>query len=249
MISAIIQARMGSTRLPGKVLKPLGGKPMLQVQIERARLAHRLDEVVVATSSLPGDDAIADFCTGFEVPCFRGSETDVLSRYHGCARERGADVIVRLTADCPLTDPDVIDAVVELREREDADYACNTVPPDTGRWPDGSDVEVFTRAALERAHTEAREDREREHVTFYLWEHAADRGFKTTQLGRDFDLSHLRFTVDYPEDFEVVEFVFEELRRKRLFGHVDEVATLIEANPDIKCKNEKYFFGIGWGKK
>lgn len=245
---AIIQARMGSTRLPGKTLLPLRGKPMLQHQLERVLLARTLDAVVVATSTLPADDAIFAFCADFGVPCFRGSESDVLLRYVECAREQQAGVVVRLTADCPLCDPEVVDAVVRLREETGADYACNTVPPASSKWPDGSDVEAFPLAALERAHAEAREAREREHVTFYLWEQAAERGFSTVQLDRADNLAHLRFTVDYPEDFEVVDYVFGRLAEEGRFGHVAEVAAIIQANPDIQRKNDKYYFGIGWNK-
>ncbi|HEU6438339.1 MAG TPA: glycosyltransferase family protein [Nitratidesulfovibrio sp.] len=244
---AIVQARMGSTRLPGKILRPLRGKPMLQHQIERIRRAATLDEIVVATSHLSKDDEVEAFCQELGVACFRGSENDVLSRYFECALWANAEVVVRLTADCPLCDPDVVDAVVRLQSKTGVDYACNTVPPATSKWPDGSDVEVFPMAALARAHAEAKESREREHVTFYLWEHAEARGFRTAQLDRATDISKLRFTVDYPEDLEVVEIVMEHLAREGRFGSVDEVAAIIEGNPDVRSKNSKYFFGVGWG--
>lgn len=239
---------MGSTRLPGKTLLPVHGKLLLQYQVERARIARSLDKIVVATTILPEDDPIAEFCSHSSVPCFRGSAEDVLTRYYECARLHNAEIVVRLTADCPLTDPIVIDDVVKLFRVSGVDYASNTVPPATSKWPDGSDVEVFSMSALKRAHSEAVELRDREHVTFYLWEKAVDRGFTTAQLDRKDDLSGLRITVDYPEDFEVVDFLFDELKRRELFGHVDEVAAILTEHQEVMAKNNKYYFGIGWKK-
>ena len=243
MIAAIIQARMGSTRLPGKVLKEVLGKPLLMYQIERVRVSNLLDKVIVATSVLPKDDVIADFCERNNIDCFRGSENDVLSRYYECAKKYKADIIARLTADCPLLDPIVIDSVISLFQKEKADYAANTAPPETTSFPDGSDVEVFSMQALERAFVECQDPHDREHVTFYFWRY--DNNFKAVQLTQDVDWSRYRFTVDYPEDFEVVEFIIKELLKKNGFGHLENIIKIIDSNSMIKQKNAKYFFGIG----
>lgn len=246
MITAIIQARMGSTRLPGKVLKMVNGRPLLEIQLERVKASTRLGQIVVATSTLALDDSIADLCAQLGVPCFRGSETDVLERYYLAAKMFSADTIVRLTADCPLIDPAIIDQTIEIFENERADYSANTVPPETSRFPDGTDVEVFSLAALERAYREATDAKDREHVTFYFWKHG--RNFKTVQLRQPEDWSSYRFTVDYPEDLRVVEYLLNRLAQTQRFGHVRELVAELEANPDVRKANTRHFFGEGWNQ-
>lgn len=247
MIIAIIQARMGSSRLPGKVLKEINKVPVLKLQIDRVRASSRIDKVVVATSNESIDDKIEKFCVNHKIDCFRGSENDVLARYYHCAVTFRASVVVRLTADCPLCDPSVIDNVINLFFKKNVDYAANTVPPEASHWPDGSDVEVFSFKALETAYIEATLDEEREHVTFFFWKNKKNK-FKTIQLGNSNDWSQYRFTIDYPEDFEVVRFLFQEIQSKGIFGHVHEIVSILENLPEIKKLNEKYYFGVGWEK-
>lgn len=245
MIVAIIQARMRSTRLPGKVLMEVNGEPLLKIMIKRVMSARKLDKVVVATSDLPADDAIANFCSVNMIDCFRGSEKDVLSRYYKCASDMGAKIIVRLTADCPLIDPKVIDLVVELYEKTEVDYAANTVPTETSMFPDGTDVEVFSYKALELAHNQATDLSDREHVTFFFWR-SHTHLFKTEQLLNTENWSKFRITVDYPEDFIVVQKIITNLFKDENSPSLAEIVEFLKNNPELVALNKKYYFGQGW---
>lgn len=199
---AIVQARMGSTRLPGKVMRPIGGKPMIDLLIARLQRASSIDHIVVATSSQPENRPLVDHLRQSGIDCFEGSETDVLERFHLAAKSANADVVVRITGDCPLVDPALVDAVVDRLESSGVDYASNVSPP---TYPDGLDVEAFTFAALERAATSATSPHDREHVTPFL---RNGNGFSSAGIANDEDLSSLRWTVDELADFRVVERVF-----------------------------------------
>lgn len=224
MIAAIIQARMGSMRLPGKVLREVAGEPLLGHQLSRVKRAKTLDHVVVATTRTGGDDAIASFCAERGVPVFRGSDHDVLSRYAGAASSCGADVVVRLTADCPLIDPDVIDSVVHafLAADPPVDFASNTLAPYT--FPEGMDTEVMSRQALERADREASDPGEREHVTFHIWMNPAK--FRILKVDHPENLSSVRLTVDYAEDLDVIEPVLTQEQTSGPLSMAEIVALL-----------------------
>lgn len=247
MISAIIQARMGSTRLPGKVLKTIGDISLLELQIKRIQKSKNIDSIIIATSTNINDDEIEKFCLEKEIKFYRGSENDVLSRYYECAKHYNTDIIVRLTGDCPLIDPSIIDRVIDSHIHEDVDYSSNTVPPETSFWPDGSDVEVFSFNALEKAHKEATKYEDREHVTFFFWKNKSN-DFKTFQLKNSFDWSNYRYTVDYKEDFKVIELIYEEIIARNIFGNISEIIEIMNARPDIRKINKEYYFGIGWNK-
>jgi spore coat polysaccharide biosynthesis protein SpsF (cytidylyltransferase family) len=211
---AIVQARMGSTRLPGKVMADLGGKPVLALVLERTALTPGLDEVAVAAPDLPRDDAIAEFCAAEGITCIRGSEADVLDRYHRAAAQTGADVVVRITADCPLIDPEVVGRLLAFRAENGFDYAGNAtgaLPPGRNRFPDGLDCEVFTRAALDLAHAEATDAYDREHVTPFL---GRDERLRRGVLEAEEDYGDERWTVDYPSDLERVRGIVEQLGRR-----------------------------------
>ena len=234
MILGVIQARMSSSRLPGKVLKPLLGVPMLGRQIERVRRARRLDDLVIATSTGSADEAIAELCQQLQVGCFRGSLDDVLDRFHGAAQAAAADHVVRLTGDCPLSDPEIIDAVVALHLEGDYDYTSNAHPP---TYPDGLDVEVVRFASLEKAWRQARLPSQREHVTPYLYEPGL---FRTGNLSHDIDLSGLRWTVDEPEDFELIETIYRALHAELPEFLMADVLALLERQTHLSAINRGF---------
>jgi spore coat polysaccharide biosynthesis protein SpsF len=210
---AIIQARTGSTRLPAKTLRILYDRPLLGHVIERVAASRLVGEIVVATSADAADDPIEDLASRMGIGIFRGSETDVLARYHGAASACGADVVVRVTADDPFKDPEIIDHAVSLLASGRFDYCSNTIIP---TFPEGIDIEVFTFEALDKAHSEAVLNSEREHVTPYIWKHP--ERFSIHNFKNDEDLSGLRWTIDYQADFEFAQAVYQRLcPAKRIF--------------------------------
>jgi spore coat polysaccharide biosynthesis protein SpsF (cytidylyltransferase family) len=225
---AIIQARVGSRRLPGKVLAPIVGRSMLERVVERVEAASRVDRAVVATSDDPRDDAVEAICRRRGFACFRGSESDVLGRYVGAAARYAADPILRITADCPLIDPEVIDRVVDAFRGKDLpyDYASNINPP---TFPHGLDTEILSAEALARADREARWQSEREHVTLYIRQHP-DR-FRTFNVTHAPDLSGRRWVVDEATDLEFVRAVYERMG-DRSFGMADVLA-LLSSEPEL----------------
>lgn len=207
MAEAILQARMSSTRLPGKVMRDLLGRPMIERQLERLRRCRTLSRIVVATSDDPSDDPLAQAVGGTGVDVFRGPLQDVLGRFVGAAETLGLEgPLVRLTADCPLADADVVDACVRLQAETGADYASNALKR---TYPRGLDVEVFTLEALEAAGREADDAYEREHVTPFLYRRP--ERFRMVDLLQTRDESRLRWTVDTPDDFEFVSRVYAAL--------------------------------------
>jgi spore coat polysaccharide biosynthesis protein SpsF len=254
-VVAILQARMGSTRLPGKVLLPAAGKPLIAHMLERVQRAERLDEIWLATSGDLVNDPLAMEVAATGIPVFRGSEEDVLSRYAAVAEKTGADWIVRLTGDCPLHDPAIIDAVIAFAvdHGDRYDYVCNSLRP---TYPDGLDVEAFTRDALSRAAKEATTPLQREHVTPFIHRHHDGPGpFRVGHFVGPADFSHLRWTVDEPEDYQVVREVFEALYPVNpQFGWLDVLALvtrrpeLIVGNSSI-VRNEGYLKALAQSRK
>jgi glutamate-1-semialdehyde aminotransferase/spore coat polysaccharide biosynthesis protein SpsF (cytidylyltransferase family) len=238
----IIQARLGSTRLPRKVLADICGKPMLAHVVERVRLARTAQQVVVATTTATHDNELAQFCAANKIECFRGDENDVLDRFFQAAKKYNADIVVRITADCPLIDPQVIDRITEIFARENVDYASNAIEP---TYPDGLDTEVFSFAALERAWREAKKTSEREHVTPYLRNSGKFRVRNVTnELGTSF--ANERWTVDEPVDLEFVRAIYKNMNGHAAFGMTD-VLVLLEKNSALKkiqgtaIMNEGYY--------
>lgn len=205
-VLAVVQARMSSTRLPGKVLADLAGAPMLQRQLERVSRAVTLSGIVVATSSDDADDPIEELCEHLGIACYRGDLTNVLSRFIGVIAEHQPDVVVRITADCPLMSPVVIDSVVEAFLERGGDYLSNTLQPS---FPDGLDVEVVRASALVSLAESDLDQDELEHVTLGIYRRPAE--FIVNNFVGEKDLSNLRWTVDSPEDLEFVRWVYGEL--------------------------------------
>jgi len=231
-IAAIVQTRMGSTRLPGKVLMDIGGKTMLARVVERIRRCPLVDEVVIATSTESRDDAVAQACRNTGITCVRGSESDVLDRYRQAAEESRADAAIRITSDCPLFDPALLHQVIQAFFSSHADYASNFLDR---RYPRGLECEVFSRAVLERASREAKQSYEREHVTPYIFEHP--ELFRHAAVTNDSDLSSYRWTVDTLHDLEFVRAVYERLGQDGAFGWQD-VLRLVEREPELSAINQ-----------
>jgi spore coat polysaccharide biosynthesis protein SpsF len=242
MIAAIIQARTSSSRLPGKVLEPILGVPMLGRQIERVRNARALDEIIVATSRDPSDQALADYCENIGIRCIRGSLDDVLERYHLAAQSVAASVVVRLTGDCPLCDPGVIDALVDKYTTGGFDYVSNTLRP---TFPDGLDAEVFSRQALETAYQNAALPSEREHVTPYI---KKSKAFRKFNFENGTDLNALRWTVDEPEDFELIRRIFGELYPRMPDFRMSDILNLLEHHPDWANLNRHFGRDEGYAR-
>lgn len=229
-VVAIVQARMGSTRLPDKVMKRMGGVPMIELLLARLAKSRKIDQIVLATSTDDRNTSLVEHVQSLGYTCVRGSETDVLQRYLVAARHVQADVIVRITGDCPLIDPELVDKVIEDYQLKSIDYLCNTSPT---TYPDGLDTEVFSLQALERAAQESQDPFDHEHVTPYLRKPGL---FKISGFTHDEDLSALRWTVDEPTDFEVVSQVFEHFAPNIHFSWT-QVLALQRSQPEIFAAN------------
>ncbi len=234
----IIQARMNSMRLPGKVLYELSGLPMIAFMIARVRRASEIDEVVLATGDGAENDGLDAIGRKLGVQVYRGSENDVLSRYLGAAKASEADIVVRLTGDCPLADPGVISMVINHRSEHALDYCCNVKPPS---WPDGLDVSVFTFETLALAAKEARLRSEREHVVPWMWKESSLEKGERLQVGNvtaPHDMSSARWTVDDSRDYIMLRTLAETMGNERLLdaGWL-EIMDCIGAHPEIAKLN------------
>jgi len=243
-IVAIIQARMSSTRLPGKTMAEILGKPMLWHVVNRMRMARLIDKIVVATTTEPTDDAIAAFCNENGIECFRGDVSDVLDRFYKAAVHYNAGVVVRITADCPLIDAQVVDKIVKVYLEGSYDYVTNTL---RYTYPDGLDVEVISFSALETAWKEAHASAEREHVTPYIRNSGKFR-LKNVENDHDLSFRNFRWTVDEPSDLSFVREVYNNLwsEQKHYFG-LGEILKLMNSKPHLKdinkgiIRNEGYY--------
>ncbi|HYM20948.1 MAG TPA: glycosyltransferase family protein [Candidatus Kapabacteria bacterium] len=245
-IVIIVQARTGSSRLPGKVLFPLAGEPLLLRMIERVRASELGKNVVVATTIEASDDPIDELCSTYDIPIFRGHPTDLLDRHYKTAKEFGADIVVKIPSDCPLIDAAVIDRVIKYYLTHDGafDFVSNLHP---ATYPDGNDVEIMPIEILHTAWLDASKDYEREHTTPFIWEHPEQFriGNVLWETELDYSMSH-RFTIDYPEDYEFIRRVYDELcsSQKPIFSLTD-ILELLGQQPEILEINAKYA-GVNW---
>lgn len=244
-VVTIIQARTGSSRLPGKVLLPAVGRPLLALMVDRVRRASRVGTVVLATTVEPADDAIEALGRSLGVVTFRGHPTDCLDRHLRAARALEAEVVVKIPSDCPLIDPGVIDRVLSsfLENPERYDYVSNLHPES---YPDGNDVEVMSMKALESAWLEARRPYEREHTTPFLWDQP-DRfrlGASIWETGLDLSRT-FRWVLDYPEDYELIRTIYERLSVHRPDFGLDDILTLMAREPRLADINRRHI-GSQW---
>ncbi len=226
--TAIIQARIGSTRLPNKIFLPLSGKSILWHVYQRVKKSKLIDNVIIATTDLPEDDLVEMFCIENKINYFRGSSDDVLSRYYFTAKSFQSDIIVRITSDCPLIDSNVIDEIIKLFIGENADYASNVLER---TFPRGYDTEVFSFSVLEKTFFEAKEKFEREHVTPFIYNHPEI--FKLVSYKINKDYSSLRLTIDTQEDYNLIKIIYDSLFDSNNFFNLNDVINFLNNNPEL----------------
>lgn len=242
-IVTVVQTRMGSTRLPGKIMMPVLEKPLIYRMMERLMSSRLIGTIVIATTEAPSDDLIEDLCRQYSWNCFRGNENDLLDRHYRAAQSYDAEVVLKIPSDCPLIDPSIIDKGITFYLNGDFDYVSNLHP---ASYPDGNDVEIMSFNALETSWKEANRALEREHTTPYIWENPTKFkiGNFTWESGLDYSMSH-RFTIDYPEDYVFIVKIFEELYPKKSNFSLIDILGLLKEKPDIYNINKNYA-GVNW---
>lgn len=244
-VLAITQARIGSTRLPAKILKEVNGSSLLEIHLTRILKSKFITKLKVATTTEPGTQRIIDIAGKLGVETYQGSVDDVLDRFYQTAKPEAPDYVVRLTSDCPLIDPDVIDLVIKQCIESGCDYASNVLSP---TFPDGMDVEVFKFSALEKAHQEAQLTSDKEHVTPYIWRNSTFKGgtlFQSINVESPADYSEYRITVDTIDDFYLVENLINHLGVEKSF---QEYVNYIETHHSVKQINQQYARNEGYEK-
>ena len=233
-VAALIEARMRSSRLPGKVLRPAAGKPMLELLIERLRRARWINEIVVATTDNPGDDAIEQLARRVGAGCFRGSEEDVLDRVLKAAQAAAADVIVEVTGDCPLADPEVVDRLIGVYLANQYDYVANVLKR---TYPDGFEVQVFATALLAEVASLTQDPADREHVSLYIYEHPERYKLHNVESDLPDKYWKLRLTLDTPEDYELIAAIYGELYPNNPAFSMKDVLRLLDRRPELLALN------------
>jgi spore coat polysaccharide biosynthesis protein SpsF len=244
-IVTIIQARMGSSRLPGKILLPLSDKPLLLRMVERVKASRLAGKIIVATTREKSDDPVYGICISEKIPVFRGHPINLLDRHYKTALKYHPDVVVKIPSDCPMIDPAVIDKVIDhyISNQGKYDYVSNLHP---ATYPDGNDVEVMSMGALSRAWNEAYKPYELEHTTPYIWENPYKFriGNVKWETDKDYSMSH-RFTIDYIEDYIFIKTIYDELFPVKPMFTLSDILCLLESKPEVMEINEKYI-GVNW---
>ncbi len=231
-VSAIIQARMGSTRLPGKVMKKLNGISLLECQLSQLHYCRLLDKIIIATTTNPEDNIIEKIVNSKDIQCFRGNSIDVLDRYFQCAKTFNLKHIARITSDCPLIDPTIVDQAIEIYNNETYDYVNNF---SKRSFPSGTEVEIISFNTLEKTWKEAKKPSEREHVTPYIYNNPMK--FKIGRLEYKTNISNLHWTVDRIEDFELVKKLYQKINKKPIL--LADILNLIKKEPSLLEINKK----------
>jgi spore coat polysaccharide biosynthesis protein SpsF len=237
MVTIIIQARIGSTRLPNKIFKPLAGKPVVWHVLNRLSFTKQIDKIIIATTTLQEDDRVEEFCATNKISFYRGSSDDVLSRYYEAAKKFNTEIIIRITSDCPVIDPAILDKMIQeyidSNKIQKLDYLSNSI---VRTFPRGLDVEIFSFEALEKTFLEAKQNYEHEHVTPYIYQHPEIFNIKNYASGIDF--SFHRWTVDTEEDYQLISKIYDELYRPGKIFLFEDILRLFERKPELLSINQ-----------
>jgi len=237
MIAAIIQARLGSKRFPKKIFKKLGNNLILEVMYKRISMSKKVNKIIICTTNNKLDDQIELFCKKFNIEFFRGSENNVMLRYIKCAEKFNIKHIIRLTGDCPLVDPKDVDRMISLYKKTRCDYLANTCPPEKSKFPNGSDIEIFSAKKLSSIYNYEKRKKNREHVTLNFWK---ENKYKSIIFDNKKNLSKYRYTLDYFEDLKVINKIYTNFKTNILNVSRNEIIDYLDRNPEISKYNEKY---------
>lgn len=228
-VNAIIEARMGSTRLPGKTLLPIAGKPAIQLLIERLKITKKIDEIILATTIKAEDDAIEKFCKENQIICYRGSSDDVLGRVYNAAKQYKTDIVVEVTGDCPLLDPWLIDECIDIFLKSDYDYLSNFL---VQSYPPGIDVQIFSLRILEEINRLAKSDKFREHVTLYILKHPEKYRMHNVTAPPELCYPDWHIELDEQKDYELIKKIYEALYFNNPRFTTMDIINILKANPD-----------------
>ncbi len=236
-IAAIIQARIGSTRLPKKAMLKVLNKPLLHYMIGQVKKSKKINDIIIVTSIKKENSVIRNFCKKNGIKCFSGSDKNLVNRYYLAAKKFNIDIIVRLTSDCPLIDSHIIDKLIEKYTSSKYDFVANTSPPYNLTYPDGMDVEIFSSKILKFVNSKCKIKTDLEHVTPYIWR--KKKKFKQFKQNLKKNLSHLRLTVDYSEDFELIRNIIIYFKKNKININLNNIRKYLASNPDVYLINKK----------